>query len=96
MRLVREALGAPPPALAEVEGDGEAGCAGGDVHGGAAGEVEPAHDGGPAVGVPGPAGDCVVDDGGPDEDEDHEGAEAGAFGDGADGEDGAGSGVVCE
>lgn len=58
------------------------------MHGGAAGEVEAAEEEGPAVGVPGPAGDGVVDDGGPDEDEDEDGAEAGAFGEGADGEHG--------
>ena len=57
------------------------------MDGGAAGEVESAEDEGPAVGVPGPAGDGVVDDCGPDEDEDGDGTQAGVFGEGADCED---------
>ena len=55
------------------------------MDGSATGKVEAAHDEGPAVGVPSPACDGVVDEGGPDKDEDEEGAEPSALGDGADG-----------
>ena len=84
--LVRQALCAIPAALAEVDGDGECGGSGGDVDGSSTGKVEPAEDEGPAVGVPCPAGDGVVHDGRPDEDEDHYGAKLAPFGDGANGE----------
>lgn len=73
-------------ALAEHEGVGEGGGAGGDVDGAAAGEVEGAQLVEPAVGVPGPVGDGVVDDGGPDEEEDERGKDATAVSDGADGQ----------
>lgn len=86
--LVREALGAVAAAAPEVDADGERGGAGGDVHGRAAGEVEPAEDEGPAVGVPGPARDGVVDEGRPDEDEDEDGADARVLGERTDGEHG--------
>lgn len=56
--------------LSEHQRVGESGSAGADVHGGTTGEIETAHDKGPAVGVPGPVGNRVVDDGGPDKDED--------------------------
>lgn len=58
-------------ALAEHEGVGKGGGAGGDVDWSSTSEVETTHLEGPAVGVPGPAGNRIVDDGGPDEDEDH-------------------------
>ena len=83
MRLVREALRAVPAALPEVHADRERGGAGGDVHGRAAREVEPAHDERPAIRVPGPARDRVVHDRRPDEDEDHGRTEARALRDGA-------------
>lgn len=60
-------------ALAEHQGVGQGGGARGDVDGRTAGEIETAELEGPAVGVPGPVGDGVVDDGGPDEDEDQAG-----------------------
>lgn len=47
----------------------------GDMRGCAAGKVELADDEGPAVRVPGPTGDRLVNDGGPDDYEDHEGTD---------------------
>ena len=84
--LVSEPRSAIPAAFAEENGDGESGCARRDVDGGATGEIKAAHDGRPAVGVPGPACDGVVDDGGPYEDEDEEGTESSAFSDGTHGD----------
>lgn len=46
------------------------------MHGRTAGEVQAAELVGPAVCVPSPIGDWVVDDGGPDEDEDECGEHA--------------------
>ena len=77
MGFVCQSLCSIATALAEIDGDGERRSTRRNVHGGTAGEVEAAHDEGPAVGVPGPVGDWVVDDGGPDEDEDEEGNEDG-------------------
>lgn len=76
-------------ALAQHQRVGQGGGARRDVHGGAAGKVEAAHDKGPAVGVPGPVGDGVVDDGRPDEDEDEGGEHAAAVCGGANGKSGA-------
>lgn len=56
------------------------------MHGGSAGEVETAHAVYPARGVPGPASDGVVDDGGPDEHVDDAGEHPTAFSDCTDGE----------
>lgn len=89
MGLVREALGAPPFPLAEVDRDGESGGTRGDMDGCATCEIEPAGDEDPPFGVPGPACDGVVDDRRPDEDEYEEGAESGTFCNGANSEDGA-------
>mgnify|MGYP007051637637 CR=1 FL=1 len=75
MGLVRKTLSAVALALAEVDGDGESGGSGNDVDGGSSSEVETTEDEGPASAVPGPACDGVVDDGGPDEDEDEKRAE---------------------
>lgn len=86
VRAVVELVGAVAPAAAEHHAVGEGGAARGDVHGGAAGKVEAAHLVAPARGVPGPAGDGVVDDGGPDEHEDDAGEHAPALGDGARGQ----------
>jgi hypothetical protein len=68
-RQAADVVVAPP--LAQHDGVGEGSSAGGDVHRCAAGEVETSHFEGPAGGVPGPAGDGVVDDGAPDEHEDY-------------------------
>lgn len=68
----------------------------GDVHGGATGEVEPAELVDPAGGVPGPAGDGVVDDRGPDEDEYDAREHAAAVGSGSDGYGGAGEGLLAD
>jgi len=54
-------------------------------HGSPAGEVEAPELVDPARGVPGPAGDGVVDEGCPDEHEDHAGEHAAALTDGSDG-----------
>ena len=73
-------------ALAQHKGVGETGPTGSNVDRSAScvikrGQVEE-----PSVGVPGPAGDRVVDDGGPDEHEDDAGQHAAALGDGSDGQ----------
>lgn len=56
------------------------------MDGAAAGEVVVGELGEPAVGVPGPVGNGVVDDGGPDEHEDDGGEHAAAVSDGTDSE----------
>ena len=86
--LVRQALSAISAALAEVDGDGEGGGSGGNMDGSSAGKVEPAEDEGPAVGVPRPAGDGVVYDGRPDEDENHNGTKTTALSNSTDSEHG--------
>jgi hypothetical protein len=63
-------------ALAEHDGVGKGSGAGGDMDGTATGIVEGAEGEEPAAGVPGPVGDGVIDDGGPDEDEDEGGEDA--------------------
>jgi len=97
VRAVRQAV-CVLVAVALAEHDAKCqGCrARGDVHRGAAGEVEPAQLVDPAGGVPGPAGDGVVDDRGPDEDEDYAGEHAAAVSGGSDGEGGAGSGLSAD
>lgn len=66
-------------ALAQHERVGESSSARRDVDGGTTGEVQATQDEGPAIAVPGPVGDRVVDDGRPDEDEDNGGQDAGAI-----------------
>src|SRR5690349_10784263 len=61
--------GAVSGALPEHHGVGESSSAGGDVNRGSAGEIETTHEEGPAIRVPRPAGDGVVDQSRPDEDE---------------------------
>lgn len=75
-------------ALAEHDAVGEGAGARGDVDGAASGEVVRGELEEPAVGVPGPVGDGVVDDGGPDEHEDDGGEHAATVGHGTDGEGG--------
>lgn len=70
-------------ALAEHKRVGEHGHAGGDLDGPAAGVVHDAVHEAPAVGIPGPAGDGVVDDRGPAEGPDEEGQDTAALGHGA-------------
>ena len=91
--LVREALSAVSTALTEVDGDCKRGGSGRDVDGSSTGEVEAAKDEGPAVGVPRPAGDGVVYDGRPDEDENHNRTKTTALSNSTDGEHGTVSGV---
>jgi len=86
MGAVVELVGAVAAALAEHQGVGQGGGAGGDMDGGSAGEVEAAELEDPAAGVPGPAGDRVIDDGGPDEHEDEGGQHTAALCGSADGE----------
>ena len=77
-------------ALAEHEGVGEGAAARGHVDGATAGEVVAGQVEEPAVGVPSPVGDGVVDDGGPDEHENDGGKHAAAISDSADSEGGTG------
>ena len=79
MGLVRKGLSAVPTALAKVNRDSESGRAGGDVHWCTTCEIETTHDKGPTVGVPGPAGNGVVHERGPHEDEENDGAKVGTF-----------------
>lgn len=80
MGLVRKTLGSVSAALTKVNGDGEGCGSRGDVDRGSTSKVETAEDERPTVGVPGPAGDWVVDDCGPDEHKGKERAKATAFG----------------
>lgn len=77
-------------ALAQHDAVGEGAGSRGHVDGTAAGKVVVGQLGEPAVCVPGPVGDGVVDDGGPDEHEDDGGEHAAAVSDGTDGEGGTG------
>jgi hypothetical protein len=74
--LVGEALGAIPGPLSEVDGDGKGGGSGRDMDGSSSGEIEASHDEAPAGGVPGPACDGVIDEGGPDKDKECNGTHA--------------------
>lgn len=77
-------------ALSEHQSVGEGSSTGADVNRSATSKVEAAHLEGPAVGVPGPVGNRIVDNGGPDEDEDNGGKHAGAISGSANGEGRAG------
>lgn len=54
----------------------QSGGAGGNMDRGATGKVKTTHVEGPAGAVPGPASNGIIDDGGPDEGEDHGGQDA--------------------
>jgi hypothetical protein len=86
VRTIVELVGAVTSALAQHHGIGQSGGSGGDMHGGTTSKVETAHLIGPAVRVPGPACDGVVDDRSPDEHEDDAGQHATTFGDSTGGE----------
>ncbi len=75
-------------AAAEDPRVGEGGDAGADLDGPAAGVVEHAVLESPAVDVPDPAGERAVDEGGPEEGEDHGGDDAAALRGAADNEGG--------
>lgn len=60
----------------------ESGSTGADVHGRTTSKVETTHLEGPAVGIPRPVGDRVVDDGRPDKDKDDGGQHASTVGNG--------------
>lgn len=65
---------------------GQSGGARGNVDRGATSKVKTTHVEGPAGAVPGPASNGIVDDGGPDEGEDHGGQDATTLGGSTDGE----------
>lgn len=69
--------------LAQHHGISQGGASRGDMHRGTASEVKSTHLVRPSIGVPGPAGDGVIDDSGPHEDEDDAGEHSAALGDGA-------------
>lgn len=83
---VVELVGAVAAALAEHHRVGQSSGAGGNVDGGATGKVETSHLVRPAARIPSPAGDGVVDDGGPDKHEDNAGQHTAALSDCASGE----------
>lgn len=76
VRTVVELVGSVSATLSEHDGVGESCASGGDVDGGSTCKIETTHFEDPAGGVPGPAGDGIVDDGGPDEHEDDTGEHA--------------------
>ena len=80
--LVSKSLSAVSPTLAKVDGDGEGGGSGDDVDRSSSGKVESTESVGPAVGVPCPAGEGVVDTGCRDKDEDEDVDELTMIGDG--------------
>lgn len=79
-------LSAVATALAEVKGDSKRGGTRGNVDGGSTSEVETAEDEGPAIRVPGPIRDRIIDERCPHENEDEDGAETGTLGEPTDGE----------
>lgn len=79
VRLAVRPVAGAPPALAQHQRVRQRGPAAGNVHGAAAGKVERGQRVQPAAGVPGPAGDGAVDDGGPPEAEDERGHDAAAL-----------------
>ena len=88
MWLVCESFRSVSATFAKVDRDSEASHTRRDMDGRSTCEIKPAKDKRPSIGVPRPAGDGVVDDGGPDEDENHNRAETTAFSDGTHGEGG--------
>lgn len=82
VRAVVELLGAVATTLSEHVRIGKSCAARGNMDRSSAGKVDTSHGGGPARGVPGPASDRVVDDGGPDEHVDDARKHAATFGDG--------------
>lgn len=85
--LVCETLGAVASSFTEVDGDGEGSGTRGNVNGGSTSEIETTHVEDPSLRVPCPACDRAVDDGQPAEEEDHDGADFGSFGETTNGED---------
>ena len=87
VRAVGETLGlGVAGSLAEHETVREGAAAGGDVDGAAAGKVDSTELVKPAIGVPCPVGNRVVDNRRPDEDEDDGGQHAPTVSDGSDGQ----------
>lgn len=78
--LVGESLGTVSSSFTKVDGDSKGGSSRVDVDGCSSGEIETTEDERPTVRVPGPACDGAVDDGEPDEEEDHDGANLGSLG----------------
>lgn len=87
MRLVGEAFSAIAATFAKIDGDGQSSCAGGNVDGSPTSKVETTELERPAVGVPSPAGDGVVDDGFPYEHEDEDWTKFATFSNGTDCDD---------
>lgn len=83
VRAVVELVSPMTTTLAEHQGVGESGGTGGNVHGSTTSEVETTELEHPTGCVPGPAGNGVVDDGGPDEHKDDARKHAAALSDGA-------------
>lgn len=72
MRLVRKAFSSVSTAFAQVDGDSECGSSGGDMDRCSSGEIETTEEVRPAVRIPCPASDNVVDEGRPDKDKEDE------------------------
>lgn len=68
-----------PTSLAEIDGDGQSGGTAADMNRGTTSKVVAPFDKRPPVGVPGPTRDRVIDQGGPDEHEYDDRAEAGTI-----------------
>ena len=79
MGLVSQRFGSVTAALAEVHGDGECSCTRADMHGCSTCEIKSTKDGGPAMGVPGPTCNGIVNDCGPNKNEDGNGANMTSF-----------------
>lgn len=96
MGLVGKTVSSVTPSLAEIDGDGETSGTGGDMDGRSTSKVEAAKYEHPAVGVPSPVGNRVIDNRRPNEDKDHQWAESAALSNGTDSENGAGGERSCE
>ena len=80
---VVELLGTVTASLSQHVRVAQGSASRGNVDGGSAGKVQAAHVEDPSGGVPGPAGNGVVDDGGPDEHVDDTREHASSLGDGS-------------
>ncbi|KAI6761597.1 hypothetical protein HG531_002150 [Fusarium graminearum] len=80
---VVELMGSVTTALAQHHGVGQSSTSRSNVHRGTSGKVQATHLVGPAIRVPSPTCDGVVDDSGPHEDEDDAGEHPATLGDGS-------------
>lgn len=83
VRTVVELVCPVASALSKHHGIGQGSAARGDMHGGATGKVQHTHLVRPSIRVPSPTGDGVVDNSGPNKDEDDAWEHAATLGDGA-------------